>query len=250
MVRCTIFTAGGKVNDILITGLSVSYAGKPILEKLSHRFTGEKWHVILGRSGVGKTTLLHAIAGLLEPSATVGGTIDDGNARTLAGRMTLMAQESDLLPWLSVRENTLLGARLRRMKKSYERADTLLSTCGLEAHRHKRPALLSGGERQRVALARTLMEERAIVLMDEPFSALDALTRFDLQTFAAKMLVRKTVLMITHDPGEALRLADHLYVLDRTLLPCALPPGAPPRPLDTQGLARHQQALLEALHDR
>lgn len=237
------------MHDIQIRDLSVSYADKPVLEKLSHRFTGGKWHIILGRSGVGKTTLLHAIAGLLGPSAKVGGTIDDGNGGTLCGQIALMTQESDLLPWLSVRENTLLGARLRRMKKSCARADKLLAACGLAEHLHKRPALLSGGERQRVALARTLMEERPIVLMDEPFSALDALTRFELQAFTVDMLARKTVLMITHDPAEALRLADRLYVLDQTLVHSALPAGTPPRPFDTKNLAKYQQTLLEALHE-
>lgn len=237
------------MHDIQIRDLSITYADKPVLEKLSHRFTGEKWHIILGRSGVGKTTLLHAIAGLLEPSAEVRGTIDDGNGRTLSGQIALMTQESDLLPWLSVRENTLLGARVRRMKRSFARAEKLLAACGLAAHLNKRPALLSGGERQRVALARTLMEERPIVLMDEPFSALDALTRFKLQAFTVDMLAGKTVLMITHDPAEALRLADRLYVLDRTLVRSALPPGTPPRRFDTQDLAKYQQTLLEALHD-
>ena len=236
------------MNDILIDDLSVSYAGQTVLKKLSHRFSGGEWHIILGRSGIGKTTLLHAIAGLLETSATVNGTIADENGQALTGKLTLMAQENDLLPWLCVRENLLLGARLRGTEKAYEQADTLLATCALDGQAHKRPAQLSGGERQRVALARTLMEERDIVLMDEPFSALDAVTRFELQAFAADILVGKTVLMITHDPGEALRLADRLYVLERTLLSYPLPESKPPRVLDTQELAEYRQRLLETLH--
>jgi putative hydroxymethylpyrimidine transport system ATP-binding protein len=118
-----------------------------------------------------------------------------------------------LLPWLSARENVVLGARLRGEAPDRAAADRLLARVGLAGHENKRPAALSGGMRQRVALARTLMEDRPVVLMDEPFSAVDALTRFRLQALACEVLADRTVVLVTHDPQEALRVGHRLFVL-------------------------------------
>ncbi len=233
---------------VILQDLSVCYAQKTVLFPLNHHFVSGQWHVILGRSGAGKTTLLNAIGGFLPAQATVQGKVRAEDGQPLAHRLALMAQENDLLPWLSARENVLLGARLRGQSPQTKEAERLLELCELSGHRNKRPAALSGGQRQRVALARTLLENQPLVLMDEPFSALDAVTRFTLQTLASRLLAGKTVLMITHDPAEALRLADHLYILDETLQEMSLPTGNPPRTLDSEGFAQAQQALLEALH--
>jgi putative hydroxymethylpyrimidine transport system ATP-binding protein len=126
-----------------------------------------------------------------------------------------MAQSDLLLPWLSVKDNVLLGARLRSEVTPFlqQKADHLLHEAGLEGKGEILPGELSGGMRQRVALLRTLMEERPVILMDEPFSALDALTRMKLQNLSARLTHGKTVLMVTHDPLEALRLADRIIVL-------------------------------------
>jgi putative hydroxymethylpyrimidine transport system ATP-binding protein len=115
----------------------------------------------------------------------------------------------------------------------------------------KKPDVLSGGMRQRVALARTLMEDKPVVLMDEPFSALDAVTRFEIQTLAAHCLQRRTVLLVTHDPWEALRLADQILVLrgqPATLSAPLLPPQAVPRDLHAPALFELQKILLRELH--
>jgi putative hydroxymethylpyrimidine transport system ATP-binding protein len=112
------------------------------------------------------------------------------------------------------------------------------------------PATLSGGQRQRVALARTLMEDRPAVLMDEPFSSLDAITRTRLQDLAATLLYGKTVLLVTHDPLEALRLGDLVYVMagrPATVEPPLRPGGEPPRAVDDPGLLELQAALLARL---
>ncbi|MCV5261820.1 ATP-binding cassette domain-containing protein, partial [Escherichia coli] len=101
-------------------------------------------------------------------------------------------------------------------EQNKQRALTLLSQVGLADYPDAKPAQLSGGMRQRVALARTLMQDKPLVLMDEPFSALDAVTRHKLQTLAAELLKDKTVVLITHDPQESVRLAHHLYVLQGT----------------------------------
>jgi putative hydroxymethylpyrimidine transport system ATP-binding protein len=129
------------------------------------------------------------------------------------------------------------------------RADELLRRVGLADAAAARPGALSGGMRQRVALARTLMEDRQVVLMDEPFAGLDAITRYELQALAAELLAGRTVLLVTHDPLEALRLGHRIRVmagrpvrLDDSV---GAPPGAPPRPADQ--VADRQGALLDRL---
>lgn len=121
--------------------------------------------------------------------------------------------ERSALPWLSVRDNIALGARLRGEKVDRARVTALLEEVELSSCADARPATLSGGMRQRAALARTLYEDRPIVLMDEPFSALDTLTRTRIQTLAATLLAGRTVVLITHDPLEACRLSHRLLVL-------------------------------------
>ena len=171
-----------------------------------------QWTCILGRSGVGKSTLLRVIAGL-DCAGDFDGSLHVSDAVTLAGRVSLMAQSDLLLPWLTVLENTVLGAQLRGEQPDIGRAQQLLARIGLRDHMHKKPGALSGGMRQRTALARTLMEDRPVALLDEPFSALDASTRADMQELAAEMLQGKTVLLVTHDPAEAVRLGHRIIVL-------------------------------------
>ena len=124
----------------------------------------------------------------------------------------------------------------------------LLAQLGLADSAHQRPDSLSGGMRQRVALARTLMQDTPVVLMDEPFSALDAVTRHRLQALAVEALEGRTVLLITHDPQEALRLGDNIWLFQqRQLQPVATPATTVPRPVDAE-LGQYQQQLLTALH--
>ena len=131
------------------------------------------WTCLLGRSGVGKTTILKLIAGLDEHISFTG-DISSSDAMPLAGRIALMSQTDNLLPWLSVRGNVMLGSRMRREHGQSDQADALIERVGLTEFSDRKPHTLSGGMRQRVALARTLMEDRPIMLLDEPFSALDA----------------------------------------------------------------------------
>ena len=186
-----------------------------------------QWSCILGRSGVGKSTLLRLIGGL--PCAgEFDGEITTANAATLEGRISVMAQSDLLLPWLTVLENTVLGARLRGQSPDMQRAQDLLNRVGLSDHLQKMPNALSGGMRQRTALARTLMEDRPIVLLDEPFSALDASTRADMQELAAEVLTNKTVLLVTHDPAEAVRMGHHIIVLTPDAAQTWSIPSSPP----------------------
>jgi putative hydroxymethylpyrimidine transport system ATP-binding protein len=124
-----------------------------------------------------------------------------------------MAQADLLLPWLNVRANVMLGASLRGEARMLERVDQLISEVGLGRHAEKRPHELSGGMRQRAALARTLMEEKPLLLLDEPFSSLDARTRSEMQELAFEVLADCTVMLVTHDPGEAARIAHKVYLL-------------------------------------
>ena len=219
-----------------------------LFENLRFRLEAGQWTCLLGPSGVGKTTLLRLIAGLL-PGALVSA---DGGP--LEGRVALMAQQDLLLPWLGALDNVLLGYRLRgvprrELRRLAERGRELLDRVGLGGREGDLPATLSGGMRQRVALARTLMEDRPIVLMDEPFSALDAITRFRLQDLAAEMLAGRTVLLVTHSPSEAVRLGHRLYVLSgqpaRPEGPL-VPRGAPPRdPADPAVLSLEAELLRQ-----
>jgi putative hydroxymethylpyrimidine transport system ATP-binding protein len=150
------------------------------------------------------------IAGL---ASRGGGEVIASDGRPLAGRIAYMDQRDLLLPWLNVLGNVTLGARLRGEDVDRIRAMELLRDVGLDGAARKRPDQLSGGMRQRAALARTLIEDRPVVLMDEPFSALDALTRYRLQDMAAALLAGRTVILVTHDPLEALRLGHRVHVL-------------------------------------
>ena len=163
-----------------------------------------------------------------------------------------MGQNDLLLPWLSLEDNVLLGARLRGELTAglQHQALELLRSAGLLEHCRDLPARLSGGMRQRGALLRTLMEGAPIVLMDEPFSALDALTRQRLQDLAVKMVQGKTVLLVTHDPLEALRLADRVIVLSgrpARVSANLTPPGKAPRHIASPDLARQHAELLDLL---
>tara|TARA_R110002049_G_scaffold188402_2_gene356817 strand:- start:28702 stop:29433 length:732 start_codon:yes stop_codon:yes gene_type:complete len=171
-----------------------------------------QWTCLLGRSGVGKSTILRLILDL-QTGGRFDGSIVATDGQPLAARMSYMAQSDLLLPWLSVLENVCIGARLRGEAPDWPRAERLLLRVGLADHIAKTPNMLSGGMRQRAALARTLFEDRPVVLLDEPFSALDAGTRADMQELAAEVLHDRTVLLVTHDPAEASRLAHQIIVM-------------------------------------
>lgn len=200
-----------------------------------------KWTALLGDSGVGKSTLLRLLAGL-----PIGGQFTGRIDNPLPA--ALMAQDPGLLPWLDVRQNAALGSRLRGTRADAARLDDILARTGLRDHAAKRPAQLSGGQRQRVALARTLMEDRPLVLLDEPFSALDMRLRRTMQDLAAELLRGRTVLMVTHDPAEAARLSDRIAVLTPTGLTLAEAPDSPaPRLPDAPQVLACQGALMARL---
>jgi putative hydroxymethylpyrimidine transport system ATP-binding protein len=232
--------------SLLLKG-SAAFDGTPLFADLSFTAPGGCWTCLLGPSGVGKSTILRLLAGLAE-GATFTGRMQAGDGGPLQGRIALMAQDDLLLPWLTVEANVTLGARLRGETPERLRVGQVLEQVGLGDLAARRPSELSGGQRQRVALARTLMEDRAIVLLDEPFSALDARTRARMQELTAATLAGRTVLLVTHDPGEAARLGDKIVVMTEAgLHDLPPPPGAVPRPVGDPDTLTVQARLLEIL---
>ena len=219
-----------------------------LLDNFSFSAPAGSWTCLLGESGVGKSTLLRTIAGLIDRVAPTEIRAHDGTM--LDARVAYMAQQDLLLPWLCAIENVALGARLRGERVDRDRAMDILKRAGVAERANALPSELSGGERQRVALARTLMEERPVVLMDEPFSALDAITRTRLQDLAVELLANRTVLMVTHDPFEALRLADTIFVLTDSAQPTdapIVPPGPTPRDPTDPALRESHRIIMQRL---
>jgi putative hydroxymethylpyrimidine transport system ATP-binding protein len=233
--------------DIVIKDFSLAFEKKTFIKNLNTIFEAGKITCLLGPSGIGKSSLLRAIAKLYtrDDSVELSGTIT-------SDAPAYMAQTDLLLPWLTVLDNALLGSKLRGKisEDEKQKAIALLTEVGLGENLKDYPSTLSGGMRQRVALVRTFLEDKSVVLMDEPFSALDAITRLKLQDIAAKLLKGKTVLLVTHDPLEALRLADTIYVLSG--LPAQLgepiiPHGVAPRSTTEPEVLLLQGKLLKQL---
>jgi sulfonate transport system ATP-binding protein len=208
---------------------------------------------VLGASGCGKSTLVRLVAGLERPDA---GVVRVGD-RPVSGpleQVGLMFQEPRLLPWLDTSANVAFGLRdgLRGTVEGDLRVRELLSAVGLRDAAALLPHQLSGGMAQRVALARALARAPEVLLLDEPFGAVDALTRTGLQNLLLEVAVRArtTVLLVTHDVEEALRVAGRLVVLGgrpARLTLDAVVPGTAPRPPDQAGLAQVRHRALAAL---
>jgi NitT/TauT family transport system ATP-binding protein len=187
---------------------------------------------LLGPSGCGKTSLLSALAGFLAPSA---GTLSVAGVavRGPDPRIGMVFQQSSLLPWRTVEDNVAFGLKMRGVKKAERRgaARDLLSLVGLQGFERHFPDQLSGGMRQRVEIARVLINQPRVVLMDEPFAALDAQTRLMMQELLLEVWgrVRTTILFVTHDIDEAIFLGDRILVMTgrpgriREVIPIDLP---------------------------
>jgi putative hydroxymethylpyrimidine transport system ATP-binding protein len=241
---------GRPAPDIIFDRLCLDFDGKPLFQDLSLQLPGGRTTCILGPSGCGKSTLLKLIAGSV--ALPFSGQIRFEPRPEANRAVAWMAQNDLLLPWLPLVNNVLLGARLRHelSEPLRQKALHLIAEAGLAGYEQALPSALSGGMRQRGALLRTLMEERPVLLMDEPFSALDALTRVRLQNLAARLTTGATVVLVTHDPLEALRLGDRIVVLAGSPAQVAKiiePGGTTPRQADDPALAGHYAPLLTLL---
>ena len=235
---------------IFIENACLSYGKQILFENLSCILPTHKITCLLGPSGVGKSSFLRLVAGLNQAHMTA--TVFTSDQQPVNHRISYLAQHDMLLPWLTVLDNVLLSYKLCDKKISSlvkTQAIDLLAELRLKNAITQYPHQLSGGMRQRVALARVLLEGKSIVLMDEPFSALDAVTRFRLQEHTANLLTNKTVLLVTHDPIEALRLGHQLLIMSG--IPARLDvlplPGKPPRALNDNNLIHWQNELMQRL---
>jgi putative hydroxymethylpyrimidine transport system ATP-binding protein len=225
---------------------SASFEDTYVFQGIDLRISAGQWTCLLGSSGVGKSTVLKLFAGLAD-QVTFHGEFG-ANAGGLEDQVALMAQDDLLMPWLNALDNVLLGARLRGDDPDDARAKEVLARVGLIDKANQKPNELSGGQRQRVALARTLMEDRPIVLLDEPFSALDAKTRAQMQELAVELLAGKTVLLVTHDPAEAARLGHTIVLMTENSTQEIPPPQSPsPRAATDPEVLRAQGEMLALL---
>lgn len=203
-------------NKLDVKGVSKTYQDELILKDITFSIKPNEFVSIVGPSGCGKSTLFNTIAGLTEP---LEGDIHlDGACITgIAGKISYMHQKDLLLPWRDVMDNVALPLELGGMKKqdAYQKAEELLPLFGLDGHEKKFPSQLSGGMRQRVSLMRSYMLSKDVLLLDEPFGGLDAMTKANMQTYLLEVLERmqRTILFITHDIEEAIFLSDRVIVL-------------------------------------
>ena len=193
---------------VVATNVRRNFNGRDVLRDVNLTIEGDEFVALLGRSGSGKSTLLRILGGL---DADYEGDV------LVPERRAVVFQEARLVPWLRVLANVVLGLSPRLVGRTAlrERGRDALREVELEQHEHDWPLTLSGGEAQRVALARALVREPQLMLLDEPFGALDALTRIKMQSLLQRLcaLHRPAVLLVTHDVDEAILLADRVTVL-------------------------------------
>jgi len=193
------------------------YPGQLLFENLTYRFDQGQIHALIGPSGCGKTTLLYLAAGLLSPR---GGSVTVRNEPVRRGRRNtaVILQDHGLFPWKNAEENVALGMTLRRQKNARSETARYLEELGLGGLEKRYPRELSGGERQRLAVARALAIEPDLLLLDEPFASLDAMTREKLQNRLREVQDRRrlTMILITHSIEEAVFLGDTIHVMDKS----------------------------------
>ena len=225
----------------------------PVLDDLNFSVDNGEFIALLGPSGCGKSTLFNIISGLLAPD-TGEIYLNDRRINGNTGDFAYMQQKDLLLPWRTVLRNVLIGPEIQGepLDTAKTEAKQRLTQLGLSGFENSYPMQLSGGMRQRVALVRTLLFRKELLLLDEPFGALDAMTRTVMQSILLDIWTeeQQTVLLITHDVEEALLLADKIYVL--TARPATLKaevpvPLARPRDITDAALIRLKSSLLALL---
>jgi ABC-type nitrate/sulfonate/bicarbonate transport system ATPase subunit len=231
----------------------------PVLDGVAFDVAPGEFVSIVGPSGCGKSTLFNVVAGLERPDA--GRVLVDGaDATGRTDPFAYMPQQDLLFPWRTVLDNTTLGLEVAGTSRraARDRALPLFAPFGLDGFESARPAELSGGMRQRAALLRTVVQDRAVLLLDEPFGALDALTRTEMQTWLESVRARFdwTVLLITHDIREAVFLSDRVVVLGprpavvRREISVDLPRPRQVQTITSPRFAELEAELLAALHER
>jgi sulfonate transport system ATP-binding protein len=225
-------------NTASVRGLTRKFGDRTVLDRMDVDIAAGEFVALIGRSGTGKSTLLRALAGL---DRRVSGSLD------VRGTVSVAFQEPRLVPWKKVRDNVSLGLRV---PSASQVAAAALEEVELAARADAWPLTLSGGEAQRASLARALVREPSLLLLDEPFSALDALTRITMHRLVLSLWARHkpAVLLVTHDVDEALALADRVLVLGDGRITHSTPITLPrPRHRDHPDLAALRLRLLSEL---
>ena len=244
------------MEKLQVKHVSKSFDGRPVLSDISIELNRGELVCLLGVSGGGKTTLFNIISGLLMPDT--GTVLLDGRDITgKPGSISYMLQKDLLLPYRTIEDNAALPLLLKGMKKREARAQAapLFAQFGLEGTEKKYPAQLSGGMRQRAALLRTYLFSRDVALLDEPFSALDTLTKSAIHRWFLDVMekIRLSTLFITHDIDEAILLSDRIYLLSGspgTIISEIVICEPKPRPADfnlTPEFLNYKQQILELL---
>ncbi len=224
-----------------------------VLRRVSLHVDDREFVAIVGPSGCGKSTLCNIVAGLIRPDSGQV-LLDEAPAVARRGRVAYMQQKDLLLPWRRVIDNAILGLEVQGVPRGDARneARDLLRRFGLERFEWYYPALLSGGMRQRVALVRTLLCRKDFIVLDEPFGALDAMTRAAMRGYLLRLIEEfgRTILFITHDIEEAVLLADRIYVMTarpgRIRAEVRVPLPRPRDPVAIAGQKAEISALLQA----
>jgi osmoprotectant transport system ATP-binding protein len=227
--------AASPAEAIVFDGVVYGAAGREILRGVSLSIAAGERVALLGRSGAGKTTLLRAVNALTIPTGgevrVLGRALSDWDVLELRRHCGYVLQDGGLFPHMTCEENVRLPLRLQNVGREEQdkRARELFSMVGLELGEFgaRRPRQLSGGQRQRVGVARALAVDAQVLLMDEPFGALDPLTRDEMQELMTKLLREfpRTMVMVTHDLNEALRLASRIVLMDQGAIVVDLPAG-------------------------
>ncbi|MBF6078748.1 ABC transporter ATP-binding protein [Nocardia beijingensis] len=224
---------------VQIRGLTRGFGERTVLDGITLTIPAGQFVALLGRSGSGKSTLLRALAGL-DYDVTGAGTL------RVPAKTSVVFQDSRLLPWQRVLANVLYGQPRSRKAAAVR----VLTEVGLAGRERAWPNELSGGEQQRVSLARSLVGEPDLLLADEPFGALDALTRIKMHELLRQLIRRRrpTVLLVTHDVDEAIALADRVLVLDEGRITVDVPVDLPAeRDPSLPEFQRVRRALLSSL---
>lgn len=199
--------------ELVIEQLTKSFDGTEVLKGLSLEIQEDEFVAVLGPSGSGKSTLFHLIGGLYEPDA--GAILLGGkNINGQKGSVSYMPQSPSLMPWRTVLDNVLLGAEIAG-RKDQQAAVQMMEKAGLAGYEQSYPHQLSGGMKQRAAFIRSLLSPQPLILLDEPFSALDEFTRSEMQKWLLDIWQhnKRSILFVTHNIEEALFLADRILVL-------------------------------------
>jgi ABC-type nitrate/sulfonate/bicarbonate transport system ATPase subunit len=204
------------LNAVEITGVSQRYGERQVLERIDLAVAPGEFVSLVGPSGCGKSTLLKVLAGLLAPT-TGGASVNGEPTSGRRGLVAYMPQRDLLLPWRRALDNAVLGAQIAGapVPAARERARGMFEQFGLAGFEQSWPSELSGGMRQRLALLRTFLLDRDVLLLDEPFGALDAITRRQMYAWLQEVWLadQRTAMFVTHDVEEAIYLSDRVIVL-------------------------------------